>query len=50
MKYAVEMGSSFRHSKVDRGKKQTRREHGGRIRLFLFFQNKESRPKIKRNL
>jgi hypothetical protein len=31
----------YRHSKVDRGDKQ----HGDRISLYLFFQNKESRPK-----
>jgi hypothetical protein len=41
MKYAVEMGSGakfhkgwFRHSKVDRGDTQTRRQHGDRISLL----------------
>jgi hypothetical protein len=36
----------FSHSKVDKGT-QTHRQHGDRISLLLFLQNKESRIKIK---
>jgi hypothetical protein len=55
MKYALEMDSGatihytnfhkdwFRHSKVNRGDSQTHRQHGDRISLRLFFENKESR-------
>jgi hypothetical protein len=39
--YAVEMGSSAK-----RGDKQTHRQHGNRISLLLFFQNKKNRLKI----
>jgi hypothetical protein len=31
----------FRHSKVHKGHTQTQRQHGDRISLFLFFQNKD---------
>jgi hypothetical protein len=61
MKYVVEMGSDaviyitkfhkdwFRHSKVNgwRDDSQTHKYHGDCISLLLFFQNKESRPKIE---
>jgi predicted alpha/beta hydrolase len=55
MKYAVKMGSGAhdihtefykdwaRYSKVDREDTQTHRQHGDRISLLLFFQNKASR-------
>jgi hypothetical protein len=33
------------HSKADGGNSQTHRQHGDRIRLLSFFQNKESRLK-----
>jgi hypothetical protein len=49
MKYAVEMRSGtkflrdwFRHLEVNKVDSQTHRQHGDRISLLSFFQNKES--------
>jgi hypothetical protein len=58
MKYAVEMGSGAMiyipsfikigpgFQKLIRGHTRTHRQHGGRISLLLFIQNKESRQKM----
>jgi hypothetical protein len=36
----------FKHSKVNRGDKETHRQHGEGISLLSFFLNKENRLKI----
>jgi hypothetical protein len=58
MKYSFEMGSGAMIyipslikigsgiQKLMRGVSQTHRQHGDFISLLLFFQNKESRPKM----
>jgi hypothetical protein len=59
MKYAVEMGSGAMVyilnfiktgsviQKLIGGNTQTHKQHGGRISLILFFQNKERRLKTE---
>jgi phospholipase C len=61
MKYAIEIGSGammyvlkfhedwLSHSEIDKGG-YTDTQHGDHISLLLFFQNKESRLKLKRDL
>jgi hypothetical protein len=51
MKYDIEMGSGLIKifsgiQKLIRGESQTHRQHGDIRSPLLFFQNKESRPKM----